>query len=343
MGQRMTNLVAKPAAILVIALLTACRTTPAESDWQLYSYTQPEMGVDFAIQFYAPDNATARHAAKAVFDRVEALNAIFSDYDPDSELSRLTRKPVGKPIQVSPELFAVLRRAQKLARETSGAFDITAGPYTQLWRVARRQKKLTTPIVLKAVARSVGHQKLRLDPHNRTVTCLSPDMRLDLGGIAKGLATDEALAILRRNNLTRARCAASGDIVLGEPPPGEDGWAVGIPAIDQQGNLYRRTLRLRNCAVSTSGDTFQFVEINGQRYSHIVDPRTGLGLTNRIMVTVIAPTGMETDCQATAISVMGIKPGIRHADRNKLATIITPMDGSLKSPWMSAEWRSGFD
>ena len=215
MGQRMTNLVAKPAAILVIALLTACRTTPAESDWQLYSYTQPEMGVDFAIQFYAPDNASARHAAKAVFDRVEALNAIFSDYDPDSELSRLTRKPVGKPVQVSPELFAVLRRAQKLARETSGAFDITAGPYTQLWRVARRQQKLTTPIVLKAAAHSVGHQKLRLDPRNRTVTCLAPDMRLDLGGIAKGFAVDMAVLSLRHPGIRSGAVSAGGALRAG--------------------------------------------------------------------------------------------------------------------------------
>ena len=297
------------------------------------------MGVDFTIKFYAPDNATARHAAQQVYDRIEALNSIFSDYDPNSELSRLTRQTVGQPVKVSPELFAILQHAQKLSIETNGAFDITAGPYTKLWRRARRQQQLTDPVLLKKATQSVGHEKLRLNPANRTVTLLVKNMRLDLGGIAKGWAADEALSILRKHNLQRALCAASGDIAIGQPPPGEEGWRVGIRALDQQGNFYTRTLHLKNCAVSTSGDTVQFIEIGGQRYSHIIDPRTGIGLTNRIMVTVIAETATETDSQATAISVLGMENGIKFAGDNRLAAIITPMDAEGKEAKTTPQWR----
>ena len=327
------NLLKIITGITVILVFTACQT------WPRFEYVQPEMGVVFRIQFHAPNNATARRAAQQVYDRIEALNAIFSDYDPDSELNRLTRHPVGQPVKVSPELFGILQRAQKLARETNGAFDITAGPFTKLWRRARRQQKLTDPALLKKATQSVGYEKLRLNPANCTVTLLSENMRLDLGGIAKGWAADEALAILRKHNLHRALCAASGDIAIGQPPPGKIGWRVSIRALDQQGNFYTRTLHLKNCAISTSGDTIQFIEIDGKRYSHIVDPRTGHGLTTRIMVTVIADSATETDSQATAISVLGIENGIKFAGDNRLAAIITPMDAEGKEAKKTPQWR----
>ncbi|MDP6036765.1 MAG: FAD:protein FMN transferase, partial [Verrucomicrobiota bacterium] len=221
-------------------------------------------------------------------------------------------------------------------------FDITAGPYTRLWRQARRQKKLAGPILLKQAAQSVGHEKLDLNSTTRTVTCLALGMRLDLGGIAKGWAADEALSVLRKHGITRSLCAASGDIAIGDSPPGKEGWEVGVRALDKHGNFYNRTLSLRNCAVSTSGDTFQFIEIGGQRYSHIVNPRTGLGLTNRIMVSVIADKAMETDSQATAISVLGAQNGMTYAKKKGIAVIITPMHGKNQTVRTSPQWQECF-
>lgn len=330
------------AVPMALIFLAACATSSDKSAWQRFEFNEPEMGVNFGLTFYARDKSAARRAAKEVYERIEALNAIFSDYNPNSELNRLTHQPVGRSVKVSEELFVILQLAQSLSLETNGAFDITAGPYTRLWRQARRQKKLAGPILLKQAAQSVGHEKLDLNSTTRTVTCLALGMRLDLGGIAKGWAADEALSVLRKHGITRSLCAASGDIAIGDSPPGKEGWEVGVRALDKHGNFYNRTLSLRNCAVSTSGDTFQFIEIGGQRYSHIVNPRTGLGLTNRIMVSVIADKAMETDSQATAISVLGAQNGMTYAKKKGIAVIITPMHGKNQTVRTSPQWQECF-
>ncbi len=123
-------------------------------------------------------------------------------------------------------------------------------------------------------------------------------MQLDLGAIAKGYAADEALAMLRAHGVRQALIAVSGDIVAGDPPPGKEGWTIGVANTGEQ-------LVLHNAAVSTSGDSEQSLKISGVRYSHIIDPKTGLGLTSRLTVTVIARRGLDADPLATAISVLG--------------------------------------
>ncbi len=319
-------------------MLIGCKTTSDEGTWKLYEFNEPEMGVNFVIKLYSPDEVTAQNAARAVYDRIEVLNSIFSNYDPVSELNHLTRNTVGKPVNVSSELFTVLHRAQILSSKTDGAFDVTMGPYIELWRKARRQNRLSDPELLRKIAESVGYQNLKLNSHKQSVACLARGMHLNLGGIAKGWAVDEALEILRAHGIRRALCAASGDIAISDAPPNKIGWLVGVRSVGRQGSFYDQMLNLKNCAVSTSGDTFQFVEINGKRYSHIIDPRTGYGLTNRIMVTVIASSAVESDSEATAISVLGLKAGIAYANKNDIATVITPLTGKKRTPLVSGKW-----
>ena len=149
----------------------------------------------------------------------------------------------------------------------------------------------------------IGYKNVRLDVVNQTVRLLTPGMQLDLGGIAKGYAADEALKVLRdKFGIKRALVAASGDIACGDPPPGADGWTVEIAPIAK--SQKPRALTLANAAVSTSGDLEQFVEIKGVRYSHVLDPKTGLGLTGRRSVTVIAPNGITADSMTKAVSVL---------------------------------------
>ncbi len=272
------------------------------------------MGSIFNLILFAPDGQSATNAAQAAFAKVAALNRIMTDYDPDSELMRLCREPVGLPVKVSRELFDVLERSLKVAGETDGAFDPTVGEFVQLWRRARRQKELPAPERIAQARESFGWRNIRLDAKGQTVTLLKPNMRLDLGGIAKGYAADAALAVLREHGIRRALAAASGDIAVSDPPPGQKGWRVGIGAIDSQDSVPSATLLLANRAVSTSGDVEQFVEIGGVRYSHIVDPRTGLGLTNRLGVTVIARDATTTDALATAVCVLGLERGVKMID-----------------------------
>ena len=268
------------------------------------------MGVEVRLTVYAPSKMAAERACAAAFRRIAALEDITSDYRPTSELMRLCAKAGGPPVPVSRDLFFVLRRAQALSRRTGGAFDATVGPLIGLWRQARRSKQLPPPDALAEARKRVGWEKVRLDPKRRTVRLLAPGMRLDLGGIAKGYVGDEAIRTLRAHGVSRALFWAGGDVVAGTPPPGAKGWRIEVANTGRGwvGSV-PASLLLANRALSSSGDSEQFVEIGGRRYSHIVDPRTGLGLTDRIAVTVLAPNGITSDGLSTALSVMGMERG----------------------------------
>ena len=181
---------------------------------------------------------------------------------------------------------------------------MTVGPFVQLWRRSRRQNELPKPERLAEARNSVGYPYLKLDPQNQSVQLLARRMRLDVGGIAKGYTAEQAMAVLHRFGIRQAVVGAAGDLAVGDPPPGRADWRIGIQSLERPNEIAGYVL-LHNCGVSTSGDTYRFVEIDGVRYSHIIDPRTGLGLTQSIGVTVIAPDAMTSDWSSTAVSILG--------------------------------------
>jgi thiamine biosynthesis lipoprotein len=283
-----------------------------------YEYQQPQMGLPFRIVFYAGDEKQAKSAADAAFSRIAVLNDILSDYDADSELSRLSRTSgQGRAVPVGPDLWFVLQRAQDLAERSDGAFDVTVGPYVNLWRKARRELKLPDPARLELARRSVGYTHVRLNPRRKTVELLAPDMRLDLGGIAKGYAVDEALKVLRQLGVTRALVAGGGDMAAGDPPPGRKGWRIELAPLDATNAPPARFVLLSHAALATSGDLFQRLEIDGKRYSHIVDPHTGIGLTDHSLVTVIAPDCITADSLTKVVSVLGPERGLRFIEATR--------------------------
>jgi thiamine biosynthesis lipoprotein len=258
------------------------------------------MGVDARLTVYAQSKDSAEKACAAAFERIAALDTIMSDYRRDSELMRLCTSAVNKSVHVSADLFRVLRRARDVSRLSGGAFDITVGPLVTLWRRARKAGQLPSPTEIQAAKNLVGWQKVRLDERRHTVRLAVAGMKLDLGGIAKGYAADEAQKVLKRNGIDRALVELGGDMVVTRPPLGANGWLVKVPNAGKD-------IRFSNCAISTSGDTVQFVEIAGNHYSHVVDPRTGWALTNRVEVTLSAPNGLTSDPLSTAIGVLGGK------------------------------------
>ncbi|HEY0867703.1 MAG TPA: FAD:protein FMN transferase [Fimbriimonas sp.] len=258
-----------------------------------FEYAQVHMGVRTVITGYAPDPATADKAAAAAYARFAQLDAIMSDYRKDSELMLLDTSL--KPI--STDLRAVLERALEVARLSDGAFDFTAGPLVQLWREARKTRRLPDAAKLDQAKETVGWKLVELTPEGAKLA--KEGMRLDLGGIAKGYACDQALIALAQNGVDRALVEAGGDMAASGAPPGKIGWKVEVR------NLRDRVFWLRNGALSTSGDSEQHVDIAGKRYSHILDPRTGFGLTTRRQVTVLAEDGLTSDPLATALSVLG--------------------------------------
>jgi thiamine biosynthesis lipoprotein len=253
----------------------------------------------------------------------------------------LSDRAGGPPVPVSEDLFEVLQRSRDLSERTAGAFDVTINPVVKLWRRARRNGELPPRARLDEALERVGWEKMTLDPQARTVQLSKQGMRLDVGGIAKGHASDAALARLREFGITRALVAGAGDIVVGDPPPGAAGWTIGIAPLDPS-RAPDRYLSLRNAAVSTSGDAERYVEIDGVRYSHIVDPRTGLGLTGRSSVTVVAPDGTTSDSLATAISVLGPDRGLSLAEEAEgVEVLIVSATENLQGPTIQVS--SGFE
>ena len=281
-----------------------------------FEFSKPQMGAPFRVVLYAGERTQAETAAQAAFRRVEELNGLLSDYDTDSELNQLSRTAgSGKAVSLGSDLWQVLTEAQRYARLSEGAFDVTIGPCVNLWRRARREQRFPDRDRIAEARESVGHEKLRLDPAGRTATLLAPDMKLDLGGIAKGYAVDEAMKVLKAHGIRRALVAAGGDIAVSDPPPGKPGWTIDVGSLDSSNAPAAKSVLLANAALSTSGDVFQHVELNGTRYSHIVDPRTCIGLTDHSLVTVIARDCTSSDVLATAISVLGPEKGIPLVDK----------------------------
>jgi FAD:protein FMN transferase len=285
------------------------------AELQKFVFEKAEMGLPFRVTLYSERAEAAKTAADAAFRRIAELNQIFSDYEDDSELARLSRSSgSGQKVKVSDPLWAVLQRAQELAEQSGGAFDVTCGPLTSVWRRARRKFELPSPELVAEMKARSGWRSLRLDPATHTAELLMPQMRLDLGSLAKGYAVDAALAVLKESGHNRALVAGGGDMAAGEPPPGRTGWRIEVAALDaDQANAKPVVVELRSAGIATSGDRFQRLEIGGKRYSHILDMRSGEPLTDHALVTVIAK-----DCFTASISttlcVLGPEAGMKLAE-----------------------------
>ena len=290
---------------------------------QLYEFTQVHMGLPVRLALHATGEQDATNAARLAFARIAALDRMMSDYRPDSELRRL-ESPAGRRVVVSRELFTVVQRAVEISRATGGAFDPTVAPLVAVWREARRTGRMPRPEDLDRARALTGSDRIALDSVRLSIRLEQPGMRLDLGGIAKGYILQEALAMLRSSGVTRALVESGGDIVVGDAPPGRDGWTIDVSCGDAP--FRARASNLTNSALSTSGPTNQFVEIDGVRYSHVVDPRTGVGVTNGIVAHVIARDGAVADALATALTVVG------HQGANALASLFPGVAICLTSP-----------
>lgn len=287
----------------LIPILSCLFAGIVHSDELRYEFSHPLMGTRFSVVCYAEDEAVARRAADEAFTEANNINGVASDYIPDSELMQLSSAPVDKPVQLSRHLYELLSQAREIAEKTDGAYDPTLGPLTHLWRETRKSGKLPDADTLAGAKLAAGWEHFSIDHENQTITLNKKGMKFDLGGIAKGYAADEMLNVMKKYGITRTSVVAGGDVVVGDPPPGKDAWKVGIKTFDKV--KPNEVIDLVNAAVSTSGDLHQHVEIDGVRYSHILDPETGLGMTAPIAVSVIAPKGILTDPLATAACVAG--------------------------------------
>lgn len=310
-----------------------------------FEYEHVQMGTWFRLVAYAPDKATADGAASAAFDRVDALNSILSDYIDDSEVSRLTRKTNVKiRVPVGEDLWRILELARPIEQASGGAFDLTTGPLTRLWRAARERGSPPDPHAIQDAKRFVGYPSLKINPEDKTVMPSIAGMALDLGGVAKGYAADCAIAECCKRGVRRVLVAAGGDVVVADPPPDQKGWRIALPHKSGSG-VPDECMLLANGAVSTSGDKNQFLEHGGKRLSHVIDPRSGHALVDSCTVSIVTSAspsnGLMADALATASNVLGpgecpkfiarfAFAGARIIERTKSGPIVTTTPGFEK-------------
>lgn len=288
-------------------MLFTCLTTHAQ---KRFEYSHQQMGTQIGLVFYTTDKVLADSMALLAFDRIDELNEKFSDYIDTSELSLLA-KEVNKEVVVSDDLFRVLKKATEVSENTNGAFDISAGPLIQLWRETRKTGILPSASTRNKVMQNVGYRFIEF-PKKNVVRLNASAMQLDLGGIGKGFAADEVIKILELNGVTSALIDMGGDIRVSNPPPAKEYWVLAFSHFNSEGKEVIKKIALKNAAVATSGDVYQYVEIKGKKYSHIVNPQTGMALSNRIQVTTIAKNATLADAYASAYSVMEFRKMTDH-------------------------------
>ncbi len=269
-----------------------------------YEYHHRQMGTQIRLVLYAVTKEKADSASKLVFERIDDLNQKLSDYLEGSELNKICQKPL-ENIRVSDDMFNILKTSLYISESTEGYFDVSAGPLIDLWRSSRRTKVFPPPDAIASALEKVGYEHISL-PRKNTIYLRQREMDLDLGGIGKGYAADEALKVLSSQNIKSALIDMGGDISVSEAPENSKYWTLAFTYFDKDKKEVVQKIRLCNQAVATSGDLYKYVELDGKRYSHIVDPKTGWALDNGIQVTVIAEDGATADAMASALSVMGI-------------------------------------
>ncbi|MCF0056545.1 FAD:protein FMN transferase [Dyadobacter sp. CY356] len=284
------------------------------------------MGSPFRIIIYSNNDSTANKAAQSAFKRIEDLNLALSDYRDDSEINAVSAQSgTDKWIPVSKDLFDILFISDDISKKTNGAFDATLGPIVQEWRRATRKGYLPDADLIKNALARTGYQKIKFDKKTQSIQLKDKGMRLDIGGLGKGYAADEAVKVLKQYGIKSGMIDAGGKLALMDAPPGEKGWKIVISS----GRDSIETIEYSNVGMATSGPTYRYLEYNGKRYSHIVDPKTGIGLLYHVRTTVISPTSVEADALATAFSVSGIKEGKKYLKRfpnNKVWLVETKDD-----------------
>ncbi|MDQ6813145.1 MAG: FAD:protein FMN transferase [Bacteroidota bacterium] len=283
------------------------------------------MASPFTIVFYDKDSTHANQIANACFNLADSLINIFSDYIDNSELNQLSAcAGSGKFVPVSPALFKIMIESQRAYTLSNGAFDITLAPVIRLWRKARKEKQFPTAQAIAEKMKSVGFNKVIIDTQMRSIKLTAKDMQLDLGGIAQGYIGQEVLERLYSYNVRKALVDVSGDIATGDPPFQKKGWTIAVNLPESE-HLQTRRLALHNLSVSTSGDVYQYIEHSGKRYSHIIDPATGYGITSQRNVTIIASNTMLADWLATACSILPVKKAKKLAEKMHAEALIAEL------------------
>jgi len=284
-----------------------------------------KMGSAFNLIIVSADSNKANHLARKSYELVDSLNHIFSNYDSSSELSKINASAGLLPYKMSTAMLDLVQKSQYAYIQSKGAYDISIGPLSSLWRKARKAKLFPEASTVLATKKLVGLNQVKINKRLGTIFLPNANMQLDFGGIAKGYIAQWVINFLKANGIQQALVDAGGDIVMSGPPLNQQGWLIGVNLPETTDQLLNKKLQLSNCSVATSGDVFQFIEYKGVKYSHIINPLTGYGVTNLRNVTIVAKTGATADWLATACSILPIKEAKQLAISHQAALLITTL------------------
>lgn len=316
-------------AVVALALLAA--TAPAFADRapvpaparpdpdRKLEYHGKAMGTTISLYFWTDDEAKAAKAAEAVFAELKRIDLLMTTWTPDSEVSRINAAAGDKPVAVGAETFAVIERAQDVARRTRGLFDISVGAFAGLWKFDQDMDgTLPDPAEVKRRLALVGYRNIVLDKRKRTVFLKQKGMKITLGGIAKGYAVDKCVALLHGLGFTSFMVQAGGDMYI-SGKKGDKPWVVGIrDPRGGPGSLFASTA-IEDHSFSTSGDYERGFVKDGVRYHHILDPRTGQPARATRSVTVRAKDAFTADAWSKVLFILGWEEGTKLIAREKLA------------------------
>jgi thiamine biosynthesis lipoprotein len=309
-------------AILLAALAVTASSGDTPTTPRVVPFRTQTMGTWGTINVATPDSASVADAALAgllVFHHVDSL---MSNWTETSEVARINREAGKTKIVIDREVATVIALALDVSRATEGAEDITVEPLVRAWGFLGGKPRVPTSEEIKSVLPRVGYQKIRLDAKTPAIALTRDDVRIDLGGIAKGYAVDVAADALRRAGVTNALVDLTGNMMAMGSAPGHEGWVVGVRDPSRKDSHLLR-VHLHDEAVSTSGSYEQFVEAGGKRYGHIIDPRTGWPVSGVSSVTVVAKSALECDAWDTGLFVLGSEKARRLAKaRDDIAIIV---------------------
>ena len=313
---------------LLCSAFAGCVGVPPGQESAVVTRAQMQMGTLVKITAVARSESIAQAAVTAGFAEIRRLEEILSTWIPTSELSRVNASAGVMLVHVSPETLTVVQRAIQVAEMTDGGFNIAIGPAVDAWSVMERQR-IPTESELDALRPLVDLQAIHADVQEQTIFLEKAGMRIDVGGIGKGYAADQAVDALRRAGAVAGVVALSGDIKTFGRLPGGKMFPVGIQHPREDGSVLA-WIDLQDEAISTAGDYERFFERDGVRYHHILDPRTLQPARSCQSVTVIAREGIWADGLDTGIFVMGAELGMRLVEAlPDVEAIIVDADGRL--------------
>ena len=256
-------------------------------------------GIKTEVKAFYSKRKLFRQTCETIKTRYEELENIFSKYRAGSELSKINTNASIKPVKISKEMKFVIKRSLEISQLSNGSFDITILPLINLWKEAQKKKRIPTQKSIKAKLRLVSYRNVNLNEKNSTVFFHKKGMKLDLGAIAKGYMIDQAEKIMKQAGIERGLVNSGGDVTVFDLTSSKKEFSIGI--YNPVSKKHDRSYKITNGSIVTSGNYNRYYEIKGQKFSHIIDPRTGQNKKSCFSISVFAPTGTDADALATAL------------------------------------------